>query len=78
MTEVTLLKQQSQSGASWHGWSVLTPDLLEKARGRVRFIGWLMLVFMGLGAAFDLVFSKITTGELNDVWVGVAVIAIGN
>ncbi len=75
--DVTLLRRKPVSGRS-HGWSGLTPDLLEKARRRVRFIAWLMLGSMGLGSAIDLIYTKIVLGEVDSIWVisSVVVVAI--
>ena len=65
--DVTLLRRKPESGRS-HGWSGITPDLLVKARRRVRFIAWLMLGSLGLGSAADIVYVKIVLGEVDPIW----------
>lgn len=57
-------------------WSGLTPDLLEKARRRVKTVAWVMLVGMGLGAAFDLAYAAVVIREVHPAWIVGSVVAV--
>jgi len=64
------------SGAAHLAWSGLTPDLLRRARQRVKIVAWVMLVGMGLGAAFDLAYAALVIGEVHPVWIVGSVVAV--
>jgi serine/threonine-protein kinase len=53
-----------------HIWSGLTPDLLERARRRVKAFAWLMLVINSLGILFDGTYFFVTGGEFDAIWIG--------
>jgi serine/threonine-protein kinase len=57
-------------------WSGLTPDLLARARRRVKTVAWVMLVGMGLGSAFDLVYAALVMGEVHPAWIIGSVVAV--
>jgi len=57
-------------------WSGLTPDLLGKARRRVKTVAWVMLVVMGFGAAIDLTYAAVVIGEVHPVWIIGGVVAV--
>jgi len=64
------------SGATQLAWSGLTPDLLRRARRRVKTVAWIMLVAMGLGAAFDLAYAAVVIGEVHPAWIVGSVVAV--
>ena len=53
-----------------HLWSGLTPDMLERVRGRVRAFAWFMLIVNVLGIVVDGTYFLATGGEFDAVWVG--------
>jgi serine/threonine-protein kinase len=57
-------------------WSGLTPDLLARARRRVKTVAWIMLVVMGLGAVIDLGYAALIIGEVHPAWLVGSVIAL--
>ncbi len=60
----------SSSGAVQHAWCGLTPDLLERARARVKAFAWLLLIVNTLGILFDSVYFFVSAGTFDAVWVG--------
>jgi serine/threonine-protein kinase len=64
------------SGASQFAWSGLTPDLLRRARRRVKTVAWIMLVVMGLGAVIDLAYAALVIGEVHPVWLIGSAVAV--
>jgi serine/threonine-protein kinase len=58
------------SGAATHVWSGLTPDLLERIRGRIKAFAWLLLIVNLLGIAIDGIYFFIATGTFDAIWVG--------
>jgi serine/threonine-protein kinase len=70
MTHVdAIFKHISDSGATARSWSGLTPDLLEKARGRVVTLAWIMLVAMAAGAVIDLAYVALVIGPVEPMWL---------
>jgi len=59
-----------------HAWAGLTPDLLEKARDRVKFLAWLMVGIMVLGTAADFTAIAFLSGALETEWIGYSVFGI--
>ena len=53
-------------------WEGLTPDLLVRARDRIRKFAWLLLVVMGGGSVFDSVFVFMIIGRFDPLWLGAA------
>jgi serine/threonine-protein kinase len=70
------VQQPSDSAARHASWAGLTPDLLEKARGRVKFLAWLMVGVMVFGAAADLTAITFLGSELKTEWIGFSVLGI--
>jgi hypothetical protein len=66
----TVFHRASDTGANHRSWAGLTPDLLEKARGRVRTLAWLMLAVLGLGALIDTTYAVLILDEANLLWLG--------
>lgn len=64
----TILHRVSDSGAAKLAWYGLTPDLLEKARRRLKTLGWLMLGIMGLGAVIDLSYAALVMRVVDPIW----------
>jgi tRNA A-37 threonylcarbamoyl transferase component Bud32 len=69
----TFIQRISDSGAAELAWSGLTPDLLEKARRRLKTLGWLMLGMMGLGAVVDLSYAALVMGVADPIWTVISV-----
>lgn len=59
-----------------HVWVGFTPDLLERARSRVKVLAWLMTVIMVLGAGFDFATLLVVGGEVQAAWIGYTVFGI--
>ncbi|MGD8397185.1 MAG: serine/threonine-protein kinase, partial [Candidatus Eiseniibacteriota bacterium] len=57
-------------------WSGLTPELLAKARRRVKTVAWVMLAGMAIGSAFDLTYANLVIGEVRPAWVVGSVLAV--
>ncbi len=57
-------------GTVQHAWCGLTPDLLERARSRVKAFAWLLLIVNTLGILFDSVYFFFAAGAFDAVWVG--------
>jgi tRNA A-37 threonylcarbamoyl transferase component Bud32 len=72
----TILQRISDSDPAHLAWSGLTPDLLEKARRRLKTLGLLMFVVMGLGAAIDLSYAAVVIGVVDSVWTVTAVVTL--
>lgn len=66
--EKTFFRPPSDSSASRIAWAGFTPELLARARVRVRVIGWLMAVTNSLGAVIDLVYIRFVAGAWNPTW----------
>ncbi len=66
----------SESGARL-AWAGLTPELLEKARGRVRIVAWLMLATLVLGMVFDFVYARLVLNTWDPLWSWAGGIGIG-
>jgi serine/threonine-protein kinase len=86
-TDITIIQRMSESGTAKLAWTGLTPDLLEKARGRVKTVAWLMLAVTGVGALIDLLYFTFFVGVTDPIWLAgsvlgvvlsVALIVIGN
>lgn len=76
LKEAAVFRRISDPAAARRAWSGLTPDLLEKARGRVKTLAWIMLAVMGAGAVIDLVYARLVIGELFVVWLVMSAIGI--
>jgi serine/threonine-protein kinase len=69
-----IIQRISDSGAAQLAWSGLTPELLEKARGRVRTVAWLLLAVTALGSVIDITYGAITLGTVDLVLVAAGVV----
>ena len=63
-------------GLTSHAWSGLTPELLARARKRVRTVAWIMLVGMGLGSVFDLAYFALVLGNLHIIWIAASAVVV--
>ncbi len=77
MNEATVFRRLSDPAVARRAWSGLTPDLLEKARDRVKILAWIMLALMGIGALFDLLYFQLVIGLLNAQLVVGSIIGVG-
>ena len=59
-----------------HAWAGLTPDLLLRARGRVKVLAWLMTGVMVVGAIADFTAVVFLHGDLRPEWIGYSVFGI--
>jgi serine/threonine-protein kinase len=69
MKEAAVFRRITDPGTVRRAWSGLTPDLLEKARGRVRILAWIMFAFVAIGAGFDLLYVRLFVGTLDPLMV---------
>ena len=77
MKEATVFRPISDPAAARRAWSGLTPDLLEKARGRVKILAWIMFALMGIGALIDLAYVQLFVGVLSATLVVGSIIGVG-
>jgi tRNA A-37 threonylcarbamoyl transferase component Bud32 len=68
--------QHISDATSRHAWARLTPDLLEKARHRVKALAWLMTGVMVLGAAADFSAIALAHGRIAVEWIWYGAIGI--
>ncbi len=76
MKEAVVFRRITDPGAARRAWLGLTPDLLEKARGRVRILAWIMFAFVAVGAAFDLLYARLFVGTLDPLVIVGSVIGV--
>jgi len=67
--------RQSSDSTSHRPWG-LTPEILEKARGRVRVLAWLMLATMLVGSVLDTVMIAAVGGQVGAGLIGTSVFVI--
>ena len=68
-SDSSIIQRISYGDAAKLAWAGLTPDLLEKARSRVKTLAWLMLVLMGLGAVVDSLYAARVIGAVDPIWL---------
>jgi serine/threonine-protein kinase len=69
--------QHTSDATVRHAWAGFTPELLERARRRVRVLAWLLLGVMVLGTVADFAAVGLFGGTLQLEWIGYGVLAIG-
>ena len=76
MKEAAVFRRITDPGAARRAWSGLTPDLLEKARGRVRTLAWIMFALMGIGAFIDLLYARLYIAPLEPIMVAGSILGV--
>ena len=77
MREAAVFRHLSDPAAARRAWSGLTPELLEKARGRVLTLAWIMLALLGIGALFDLLYFQFVIGDVGAGIIGGSILGVG-
>jgi serine/threonine-protein kinase len=67
--EAAFLQQVTDPSAARRAWAGLTPDLLEKARGRVTTLAWVMFALIGAGALIDLLYAHLYVGASDPLMI---------
>jgi serine/threonine-protein kinase len=76
LKEAVVFRRITDPGTARRAWSGLTPDLLEKARGRVITLAWIMFAFLAVGASFDLLYARLFIGALDPVVVAGSIVGV--
>jgi len=77
MKEAAVFRRITDPGAARRAWSGLTPELLEKARGRVIILSWIMFGVLAVGAAIDLLYARLFIGALDPLVIAGSVLGVG-
>ena len=68
--------QHISGTATRQAWAGLTPELLERARGRVKLLAYLLVGIMVLGTVADFTAVALLAGEFKVAWIGLSVVGI--
>jgi tRNA A-37 threonylcarbamoyl transferase component Bud32 len=76
MKEAVAFRRLTDPDAAKRAWSGLTPDLLEKARGRVVILAWIMFALVAVGASFDLMYARLVIGAVDPLMVAASIVGV--